>query len=187
VAGWDGAVPDRLYDLRYLKYATLAADLGSFRRAAHKLGVSQSEISRRIRALEDRLGIELFVRHRTGSKVTPAGRLFLKEAERGSSLLSQAAANVAAIRRAEQGELRVGIIASLSTGALRGLLSKYNRLYPGVGISLHRGTHEDHYARILNGAIDIALREVLALARRGDHHRRTELPKIAPPSDVIAG
>jgi DNA-binding transcriptional LysR family regulator len=149
-------VPDRLYDLRYLKYASAAADLGSFRRAAQELGVCQSEVSRRIRAFEDRLGIDLFTRHRTGSKVTPAGRLFLEEAGRGLSLLSQATANVAAIRRAERGELRVGIIASLSAGALRRLLSRYNDLYPGVRVSLHRGTHEDHLARILNGAIDVA-------------------------------
>lgn len=150
------AAPDHLYDLRYFKYAIAAAELGSFRRAAEALGVQQSEVSRRIQALEDRLGIDLFVRHRTGSKPTPVGRLFFREAERGLRLLSDAAARTASVRHAERGELHVGIIASLSAGSLRNLLFRYADRYPGVRISLHRGTHDDHYARILNGTADIA-------------------------------
>ncbi|THK34091.1 LysR family transcriptional regulator [Ensifer sp. MPMI2T] len=148
--------PDHLYDLRYFKYAIAAAELGSFRRAAEALGVQQSEVSRRIQALEDRLGIDLFVRHRTGSRPTAAGRLFLREAERGLRLLSDAAARTSSVRRAERGELHVGIIASLSAGSLRNLLFRYADRYPGVRITLHRGTHDDHYARLLNGTADIA-------------------------------
>ena len=42
------AVPDLAFDLRYLKYAMLAAEHGSFRRAAEILNLSQSTVSRRI-------------------------------------------------------------------------------------------------------------------------------------------
>jgi len=48
------AVPDLAFDLRYLKYAMLAAEHGSFRRAAEALNLSQSTISRRIQLLERR-------------------------------------------------------------------------------------------------------------------------------------
>ncbi|WP_426435835.1 LysR family transcriptional regulator [Bradyrhizobium genosp. P] len=44
-------MPDIAFDLRYLKYAILAAETGSFRRTAEVLGISQSTLSRRVQLL----------------------------------------------------------------------------------------------------------------------------------------
>lgn len=60
------AMPDLTLDLRYLHFANAAAEQGSFRRAAMVLGVPQSSISRRVQALENRLGIAIFERRRAG-------------------------------------------------------------------------------------------------------------------------
>lgn len=49
-------------ELRHLRYFVAAAEQGSFRKAGKVLGVQKSAISRRIRDLEDRIGVTLFHR-----------------------------------------------------------------------------------------------------------------------------
>jgi hypothetical protein len=69
-------MPDLALDLRHLRYAMVVAELGSVRRAADALNLSQSTISRRIQSLECRLGVSLFERSRSGARLTlPASGL----------------------------------------------------------------------------------------------------------------
>src|SRR5262245_2730825 len=60
--------------------ALLVAEHLSFRRAAAVLGIHQSAVSRRVRTLEDELGVSLFERHHTGVRLTNAGTHFFQEA-----------------------------------------------------------------------------------------------------------
>ncbi|WP_299177148.1 LysR family transcriptional regulator, partial [uncultured Brevundimonas sp.] len=57
-------MPDLTLDLRYLKYAVQVAEAGSFRRAAERLSISQSTVSRRVQLFERQLGFSLFKRTR---------------------------------------------------------------------------------------------------------------------------
>ena len=66
-------MPDLTLDLRYLKYAIQVAEAGSFRRAAERIAISQSTVSRRVQMLERQLGVSLFERTRTGAALTPEG------------------------------------------------------------------------------------------------------------------
>lgn len=63
------------YDLQVL---STFAETGSFHRAAKRLAVGQSAISRRIQNLEEFTGVSLFERRSTGAALTGAGRHFLK-------------------------------------------------------------------------------------------------------------
>ncbi len=58
----------------------------SFSRAAQVLGIQQSAVSRRVRALEDKLGVSLFERDASGIRLTEAGRRFL---DRSRSALAE--------------------------------------------------------------------------------------------------
>jgi hypothetical protein len=66
-------------DVLSIKYALLVADSLSFRQAAERLGVQQSAISRRVQALEDKLGVSLFERHHPGVRVTDPGARFCRQ------------------------------------------------------------------------------------------------------------
>ena len=68
-----------MIDLVSVRQALLVAEHLSFSRAAQVVGVQQSAVSRRVRALEDQLGVSLFERDFTGVRLTEAGRRFLEE------------------------------------------------------------------------------------------------------------
>src|ERR1700692_518710 len=71
-------------------WALSVADHLSFRGAARELGVRQTAVSRRERALEDALGVSLFERSRRGLKITKAGARFLQNAREAFQYLQLA-------------------------------------------------------------------------------------------------
>ena len=122
VKGKPGTSAVRLNQLRYF---VAAVDYGSFRKAAAALSVQESSISRRIRDLEDELGASLFMRHAGGVRLTVAGREFLRNARHALRQIDIGVTKVAAVGRAEQGLIKVGIFSSLASGFLFDLLRDF--------------------------------------------------------------
>ncbi|MEQ5836130.1 LysR substrate-binding domain-containing protein [Marinobacter sp. NFXS9] len=69
--------------LNALRAFAEAARTGSFKSAAHRLGVTSGAVSRQIKQLEERLGVPLFERHANGVSVNPAGRLLAEDVDAG--------------------------------------------------------------------------------------------------------
>lgn len=69
-------------DIKALEYALAVAEMGSFTRAAEKVYVAQSSLSRKISALEKELNVELFSRSGHGVELTEAGKVFYRDAKR---------------------------------------------------------------------------------------------------------
>jgi DNA-binding transcriptional LysR family regulator len=67
----------RLPPLHALDVFTAAARFGTFSRAARELHVTQGAVSRQIQSLEDHLGLTLFIRHKTGLRLTPEAAALL--------------------------------------------------------------------------------------------------------------
>ena len=68
-------------NLQYLKYAVEVANSGSINKAAEKLYMDQSNLSRCIKELESSLGVNIFERSSRGVKISPQGEEFLKYAK----------------------------------------------------------------------------------------------------------
>ncbi|MUZ65636.1 LysR family transcriptional regulator [Agrobacterium vitis] len=149
-------MPDLALDLRYLKYAVLAAEQGSFRRVADALDLSQSTVSRRILLLERRLGVALFERRRTGVSLTPAGRRFIDDAAIGVERLRKAIYDLKQAQNGQSGELRIGLITSLASGFLGDLLATFHQKFPHIDVKLEEGTSQAVAAGILSGRLDVA-------------------------------
>ncbi|MBR0664908.1 LysR family transcriptional regulator [Roseomonas hellenica] len=149
-------MPDLAFDLRYLKYAMLVAEHGSFRRAAESLSLSQSTVSRRIKLLERRLGAPLFERKRTGAKPTVMGERFMRAAAVGAEHLRQAVNEMALVQRGDAGELRIGLVASLAQGGLGDILEAFRCKFPKVEVRLQEATSQANAACVLSGRLDIA-------------------------------
>jgi DNA-binding transcriptional LysR family regulator len=143
-------------ELRHLKYVVAASKCGSFRRAALSLEVEQSAISRRIRDLEDDLGVSLFNRHSGGVSLTHAGEKFVRHALRALNEVSYAAADLGPIGRGENGAVRIGIFSSLASGFLAQMLRTFSDLYCDVRIDIIEGAPSDHIAAVRLHKLDVA-------------------------------
>ncbi len=149
-------MPDLSLDLRYLTYAILVAEHGSFRAAAQALDLSQSTISRRIQLLERRIGIALFDRSHRGAELTPAGERFLQSAAVGASHMQQAILDTRKAHRGETGELRIGVATSFTNGFLGDLLESYRVAYPSVDMRVEDVSSRNAGARLLSRRLDVA-------------------------------
>ena len=96
-------------DIRHLRCFLAVAEELHFARAAARLNMEQSPLSRTIRELEEDLGMQLFVRTSRSTRLTPAGRLFLEHVPRVFAALEQARESVKAAANGFHGQLRIAL------------------------------------------------------------------------------
>lgn len=142
--------------VRHIRYVIAAADHGSFRRAAAALGVEESAISRRVRDLEDRLGAPLFTRSTGGVQLTQAGKQFVQRGRKALSQIGLARAEVTAIGRGEDGEIRIGIFSSLASGFLSDLFQAFGQRHKSVKLLFTDGNPAEHVAAVRQHQLDVA-------------------------------
>src|SRR5690554_4647406 len=94
-------------DTLMLKTFREVATRGSMKAASEHLYMAVSSVSSRVKALEDELGTELFVKQGTQYVLTPAGRHFLHYVDHFLRILEQANERVQAMREGHAGELHV--------------------------------------------------------------------------------
>lgn len=138
-----------------LRVFEAVARLGGMNRAAEELHTVQSNVTTRIRALEQELGVGLFERHARGVSCTPAGRRLLPYAHRVRALL-QDARQAARDDGPPSGPLLIGSLETTAAIRLAPLLAGYAGTYPDVDLSLRTGTTceliDDVLARRIEGA-----------------------------------
>lgn len=108
--------------------------LQSFTEAAAELHLTQSAVSRQIRALEDLLGSQLFVRERQTIRLTTAGQAYAQEIREALDRISQATLGFRANPRG--GTLNLAVLPTFGTRWLAPRLSKFFRAHPGVTVNL---------------------------------------------------
>jgi DNA-binding transcriptional LysR family regulator len=112
------------------------AQAGSFTRAAERLGLSQSAISRQIGALEEDLGTPLFHRHARGLVLTEQGEILLEAANELARRMATVEAALGESRDSPAGHLRVNATVGLGTVWLVAHLPEFLDLYPEITVSL---------------------------------------------------
>jgi DNA-binding transcriptional LysR family regulator len=128
----------------------------SFVRAAEQLNVSQTAVSARVRALEDRLGRPLFVRNKNGASLTPAGEQFLRYAPSFVQLWQRARHQVA-VPPGRRAVLTIGGELSLWHPWLVEWLHWMRRAAPDVALRVEVGVPESLTNQVSTGALDIAV------------------------------
>lgn len=144
-------------ELLQLRCAVSAADHGSFRRAATALRLRQSTLSRRMRRLEDTVGLVVFERSSGGVRVTPAGSQFLRTAR---SILEQIDALVTTAHhtgRGETGRLSIGFYTSLSAGNSRATLIELVQRFPLMDVDLIESSRTRLVTALRTGTLDVAV------------------------------
>lgn len=144
-------------DLTSLLWTATVAETKGFRRAAETLGVEQSAVSRRIRALEDHLGVSLFQRSARGVMPTNAGVLFLSAIEGAMALLSDAVQEARSAGIGQKGQLRIGLTTTFIADFLMRLLERFHGDHPKVRIELIDGTAGEQLIALADRRIDVAV------------------------------
>ncbi len=124
-------------------------------RAAAKLNRVQSNVTTRIKQLEEQLGTELFIRDGRRLVLTPAGETLLPYAERLLALADEARNAVRENR--PSGRLRLGTMESVAASRLPGLLARYHQRWPDVALELETGTTGRLIERVREFEVDAAL------------------------------
>ncbi|WP_416047178.1 LysR family transcriptional regulator [Cupriavidus basilensis] len=140
-------------DLRHLRCFLAVAEELHFARAAEKLHIEQSPLSRTIKELEEDLGEQLFVRTSRCTGLTQAGKLFLEHVPRVFAALQQARDSVKAAANGFQGQLRIALSDGITPSRLPALLAMCRQEEPEVDIRLFqvplsqqiKGLHDDLY------------------------------------------
>lgn len=140
-------------DAADLRVFEAVARLGGMNRAAAELNTVQSNVTARIRLLEDALGVTLFHRHSRGVALTPAGQRLLPYAGRVRQLLAEARRAVAD-DGTPRGSLVVGSLETTAGLRLPSLLAAYAEACPEVDLSLVTGTTAELVDAVLSRRIE---------------------------------
>jgi DNA-binding transcriptional LysR family regulator len=124
-------------------------------RAAAKLNRVQSNVTTRIKQLEEQLGTDLFIRDGRRLVLTPAGETLLPYAERLLALADEARHAVREDR--PSGRLRLGTMESVAATRLPALLAQYHQQWPAVALELETGTTGKLIERVREFEVDAAL------------------------------
>jgi DNA-binding transcriptional LysR family regulator len=144
----------RTLDLDSLEIFRTVVQEGGIIRAAGKLGRVQSNVTTRIKQLEQRLGLALFRRQGRSIVLSPEGELLLSYTQRLFRLADEAESQLRA--GAPMGVLRIGSLESTAGSRLAPILSRYHRLHPGVVVELATGTTSALVQRVTSFQLEAA-------------------------------
>ena len=142
-------------DLSDLTIFSAVVREGSVTRAAERLHRVQSNVTTRIRQLEEDLRVALFVREGKRLHLAPAGQVLLDYADRLIALAAEARSAVQDAR--PRGTFRLGAMESTAAVRLPGLLTEYHQRHPEVILELRTGNPQVLGSAILAGDLDAAL------------------------------
>jgi LysR family transcriptional regulator, cell division regulator len=140
-------------DAADLRVFQSVAGTGSMNKAALELNTVQSNVTARIRSLEDEVGFALFERTNRGVTLTAAGRRLLPFAARAARLLDDARRAVAD-EGTPSGILTIGSLDTTAALHLSPVLAAYVATYPEVDLSLRTGTSCELVEQVLNRQLD---------------------------------
>jgi LysR family transcriptional regulator, cell division regulator len=126
---------------------------GSITKAARRLNTVQSNVTTRLRLLEEELGVSLFQRHHQGVTLTRSGRDLLPYAHQLDVLLQKARDAVSA-NQATRGALRLGSMETTAAARLPALLRKYVPAHRNVDVAIETGTTRTLTQAVLEYRLD---------------------------------
>ncbi|WP_134728628.1 LysR family transcriptional regulator [Amycolatopsis nivea] len=140
-----------------LRVVVEVARAGSFSAAAHRLGYTQSAVSRQIAASERATGTALFERHARGIRPTTAGEVLIRHAGRVLESVSAAGKELAGLRDRLAGRISVGGFPAASAVLLPRAVSRLLRAHPGVEVQLAESATSAQLQSLRRGRLDVAV------------------------------
>ena len=142
-------------ELKALKTFLLAAEKRNFAQVSRELDMTPASVTRKIAALEEELGVQLFVRTTRQVSLTTDGAVFAARIEPAVTALEVARLELMNVHKADQGRLRINAPMSLGQQVLPQILSAFRELYPRIEIEL---SLTDQMLDMVEQDFDLAIR-----------------------------
>ncbi|MFJ6216676.1 LysR family transcriptional regulator [Streptomyces sp. NPDC092296] len=142
---------------RQLEYFVAAAETGSVTAAAAKVHLTQSAVSTSLAELEENLGVQLFLRHARGLKLTAPGRQALTDARRLLSGVDGLRDSAREVQSSLSGTLVVGCYSTLAAVLLPRVIADFVAKYPEVDLGFIEGSDQFLAGQLRSVSCDIAL------------------------------
>jgi DNA-binding transcriptional LysR family regulator len=143
------------FDIDVLRSFVTGIELGSFAKAADRLGRSTSAISAQLKKLEDQVGTPVLRKAGRGLVLTDAGEAMLGYARRLLELNDEAAVAVRGVELA--GRVRLGLQEDFGERMLPAVLGRFARAHPRVRIEVRIARNQELMDGIADGRLDLAL------------------------------
>ena len=144
-------------ELRHLRYFVTVAEERGITKAAARLNVSQPPLSRQIRDLEDELQVPLLDRSAKQIELTPAGKMFLRDARAVLQRMDDAVRRVRSLPQGAMGEIRVGYSPSPTTELLPRVLKTFRKMHPKTRVVLLDLASNEILAGLKARQLDVAI------------------------------
>ena len=140
-----------------LRYFHEVAKLGSIRRAADRLHVAPSAVSRQISMLEQELHAALFERSKVGVQLTSAGDILMRQTTRMFRDLDRARGEIDDLRGLRRGQVTVWAMEGVVAGVLPAVLARFHQKFPGVEFSIVTTSTDRIVEALLDDVTDIGI------------------------------
>ncbi|CAM4057322.1 LysR substrate-binding domain-containing protein [Pluralibacter gergoviae] len=145
-------------ELRHLKYFVTVAELLHFGRAADRLHIVQSALSRQIQDLESELQTQLLIRDSRNVRLTEVGAVFYEEAKAILSKRDRAIQLVRSLAQGYRGRLKIGFVGMAgASGVLPSFLTFFRARHPQLLIELMEAENHTQLRRLEEGELDVAI------------------------------
>src|SRR5579859_5157669 len=146
-----------MIELRYLGSFIAVAETRHFRRAAEQRHLTQPALSQQIAKLEQVLGVQLLERNRHQVTLTPAGELFLVEAQKVLEQADHAVHIAQRAARGEVGELSIGYVGSILYGFLPRTIQVFQERFPQIELKLQELSSSRQITQLQKQTIDVGV------------------------------
>lgn len=141
-------------ELQHLRAYVAIASTGHLGKAAAQLNLTQSAVSKQLKALEEQAGTALFVRERDGMKITPRGTELLQAATHALAAADEFARQLSPRQKRPVYRLTLGTIIDSDSIKLAPLLQAMREQHPDIVVSLSHGTSGDGLAGLRSKRLD---------------------------------
>jgi LysR family transcriptional regulator, benzoate and cis,cis-muconate-responsive activator of ben and cat genes len=148
-------------DFKALSSFIAVAEEGQLGRAATRLHLSQTPLSRHIQALESDLGVKLFIRTSSGMELTQAGQVLLEDAKNIDQVVRNAKERAKDAGVGKFGQIHVGIYGSSIFGATSSILNCFRKNNPGILMHLNYVSPAQQIQALRRGQVEILFERVM--------------------------
>ena len=144
-------------NIEYYKTFLAVAKHKNLTSAAKELSVSQPAVTKTINQLEKQLGGKLFIRSKSGMKLTPEGKELFIKVNAAINILKDVENDFTKKENLESGEVRIGISTILTKIYLLPFIKQFKEKYPNVKINIQNGLTDDLLHMLKKGSLDLVI------------------------------